>query len=434
VRSASLTPKVSVLMPSLNQCEFIEVAVRSVLEQNHPGTELVISDGGSSDGSLGLLERMLVEFGARLRWVSAADSGPANAVNRAMQSSSGEIIGWLNADDIYATDAIGVAARRFAADTDLVMIYGEAEHVDASGSLLYRYPTRPPSAGIEAFQTGCFICQPTVFLRRCVFDQLGGLDEGLSTAFDFDLWLRVFHYFPGRIGYTDRVQAYSRLHGSTITSLQRKAVASEATRLLSRYLGNADLRWILTYVDEAVRAYPTYDTKTNLQEHVLTMVAELASCFADQALSDLRSLLAEDRRLTALTAGVHADMFPDGWAGRELSIRIRSPLRGSYSLLLQCDNSRPIESPLSLNVKTSCGTEMDVDIERRGEFEISILLSNVEPAQLLFVSVHSSTTFVPMIAEHGSTDTRELAFRISQITLVALEGNAAHSPTPPLLI
>jgi glycosyltransferase involved in cell wall biosynthesis len=153
-------PQVSVLMPSLNQFDFIEVAARSVLEQRDVSVELVISDGGSTDGTLRLLENLSIEFGPRIRWVSAADRGPASAINRALQNSRADIIGWLNADDIYAPDAVSVAVRRFAADEELVMVYGEAEFVDTAGDILRRYPTRPPSAGIEAFQSGCFICQP----------------------------------------------------------------------------------------------------------------------------------------------------------------------------------------------------------------------------------------------------------------------------------
>jgi glycosyltransferase involved in cell wall biosynthesis len=417
----SYAPQVSVLMPSLNQCDFIEVAVRSVLEQREAAVELLISDGGSTDGTLGLLEKLMIEFCPRLRWVSAADSGPANAINRAFHSSRGDIIGWLNADDIYAEDAVAAAVRLLAADAELVMVYGEAHHVDASGRMLHRYPTRPPSVGIEAFQSGCFICQPTVFMRRCIFEQLGGLDEELSTAFDFDLWLRVFRCFSGRIGHMDRVQAYSRLHGRTITSLQRKAVASEAVRLLSRYLGCADPHWILTYIEESTRTYPSYGTSIDLRGHVSEMITELASCFDEATLSRFVSLLNLDRRL-AVPAGVHAEIFPDGWAGRELSLRVRAPFRGSLSLLLQCEHSRPgVSAPLGLRIKTNCGTEASLSIKQPGPFEIVIVFPEVTPGQLLFATVSSSSIFIPIIAEHGSTDARELAFRITRIFVEQLE-------------
>jgi glycosyltransferase involved in cell wall biosynthesis len=405
-------------MPSLNQCEFIEGAIRSVLEQNNAPVELLVSDGGSSDGTLRLLEKLVIEFGPRLRWVSATDGGPANAINRALRCARGNIIGWLNADDMYARDAITEAVQFFATDVDSVMVYGEAEHVDATGRSLGPYPTQPPSVGIEAFQAGCFICQPTVFLRRWVFDQLGGLDEELSTAFDFELWMRIFRDFPGRIGHMRRVQAFSRLHGSTITSQQRKEVACEATRLLSRYLGYADCHWILTYIEEATRTYPAYDTSFDLRGHVSAIVEELAPCFDEGGLTRLRSVAAQDRRLMAVAPGVHADMFPDGWARRDLSLRIRAPLCGSFSLLLQCQHVTPYEASLNLRINTNCGTEMFLNVARRGPFEIAINFSDVVPAQLLFVSVQSSSTFIPRLAEPGSTDSRELAYQVTKILML----------------
>jgi glycosyltransferase involved in cell wall biosynthesis len=413
-------PQVSVLMPSLNQFDFIEIAARSVLEQRDFSVELIISDGGSTDGTLGLLENLLIEFGPRIRWVSAADEGPGSAINRALQHCRADIVGWLNADDIYAPDAVSVAVRRFSADAELVMVYGEAEFVDAAGNILRRYPTRPPSVGIEAFQSGCFICQPTAFLRRWVFDTIGGLDERLSTAFDFDLWLRVFGNFPGRIGHTDRIQAFSRVHGRTITSSQREAVASEAVRLLSRYLGSADPHWVLTYIDEATRAYPSYSTSVDLHGHVSAMVTELAACFDRQALARLRSLVDQDRRLVSVSEGVHADMFPDGWAKRNLSLRIRAPLSGSFSLILRCEHGRPDDAPIKLRILSSGGTVMTKSIAHCGQFEITNTFADVRLGQLIFVSVYSDSTFIPSLTEKGSTDTRELAYRITRILVVAL--------------
>jgi glycosyltransferase involved in cell wall biosynthesis len=427
MRSVADDPQVSVLMPSLNQCEFIEVAVRSVLTQSDVA-EVIVSDGGSLDGTLAVLERLLGEFGPRLRWVSAADSGPAEAVNRALGVARGTIIGWLNADDVYAPGAIAVALTRFTAEAQLVMLYGEADHVDVAGRFVARYPTRSPPAGIEAFHAGCFVCQPTVFLRRHVFDEIGGLNEKLSTAFDFDLWLRVFLRYPGRIGYTESVQAFSRLHGRTITALQRKAVASEGSQLLAKYLGHAHPHWMLTYIDELIRAYPAYDASLDLRGHVSAMLTELAPCLEEQALEHLHSQVDQDKRLTAVPAGVHADMFPDGWAGPRLSVRIRSPLRGSFCLLLQCENRRPSATPLNITVRTSGGVETLLAAERLEQFEIGIFFPAVGSAQLLFLCLQSDSTFVPQLVEQGSTDSRELAFRVLRILLVGSDGSEARAP------
>ena len=170
------------------------------MDQQPPAVELVIADGGSDDGTLQLLAALQHEFGLRLHWFSKPDTGPANAINKALQHARGEIIGWLNADDLYCPDAINNVVGFFQENPDCLMVYGEADHVDADGTMLGRYPTKPSCRDIQQFHGGCFICQPTVFMRRSLLDTVGGLDESLRTAFDFDLWLRIYKTFADKVG------------------------------------------------------------------------------------------------------------------------------------------------------------------------------------------------------------------------------------------
>lgn len=240
---------VSVVMPSLNQVKFIGEAVDSVLDQDYPNLELIVADGGSEDGTLAFLAHKAKED-SRLSWSSAKDSGPANALNRALAKVRGTILGWLNSDDVYASGAISRAVEAFDAHPQWLMVYGHGEHIDADGKILNRYPVRPPGTPVSKFTDGCFICQPTVFFRRTLVLMLGELDEGLRTAFDFDYWLRAFLAFQERIGFVDAVQAYSRLHADCITSRMRRTVALEGMQVLTRHLGSAPVHWALTHVNE----------------------------------------------------------------------------------------------------------------------------------------------------------------------------------------
>ena len=123
---------VSVVMPSLNQAEYIERSIRSVLDQETEASlELIVMDGGSKDGTLEILSRLAVEAQGRLRWYSEADHGPAHAVNKAMAKASGEIIGWLNADDLYTPGAIQRAVKAMQENPQWYMLYGQGEHIDA---------------------------------------------------------------------------------------------------------------------------------------------------------------------------------------------------------------------------------------------------------------------------------------------------------------
>lgn len=243
-------PLVSVVMPSFNQVHFLERAIESVLSQDYGLLELVVSDGGSTDGSVNLLE-LFCEHDARLRWSSAQDSGPANAINKALKRTRGTIIGWLNSDDLYAPGAVARAVEAFQSHPDWIMCYGQGEHIDEADETLSRYPTLPPHIAKDALGETCCICQPTVFFKRSALTLVGDLDERFKTSFDYEYWLRIFSKMPERIGFIDKVQAMSRLHEKTITATQRLTVALEGIELGHKYFGQGRINWLYGYMSEA---------------------------------------------------------------------------------------------------------------------------------------------------------------------------------------
>lgn len=242
-------PLVSVVMPSMNQPEFIDEAITSVLSQDYPNVELIVADGGSRQDTIDILARRQQQD-RRLRYFSRPDRGPAHALNDAMEAVRGTVIGWLNSDDLYTPGAIGRATAVLAAQPRLLMVYGHGQHVDERGKLIGIYPTLSPSTPVSKFSEGCFICQPTMFFHRSVRILLGALDEKLKAAFDFEYWLRAFCAFPDRIGFVDAVQAMSRLHDGCITMRLRRTVALEGMEVLGRHFGSAPKEWLLTYADE----------------------------------------------------------------------------------------------------------------------------------------------------------------------------------------
>jgi glycosyltransferase involved in cell wall biosynthesis len=283
-------PLVSVVMPSLNQAAFLPAAVASVLGQSYANVELIVADGGSTDGTLAILES-LQQSDARLRWLSEPDRGPADALNKALRRVRGTVIGWLNSDDLYTPGAVQRAAQALHDEPEWLMVYGQGEHVDASGGFLGRYPSLPPATHITGFAQGCFICQPTVFFTRTLWLLLGPLDEGLKTAFDFDYWLRAFKQVPGRIGFLDILQARSRLHDDCITQRQRRTVTLEGMQLLARHLGYAPKEWLLTYVNEILSEKPHQRELNDLQMDVCNMVVRVKPWLLTGELDALQHML-----------------------------------------------------------------------------------------------------------------------------------------------
>jgi glycosyltransferase involved in cell wall biosynthesis len=270
-----LNPLVSIIMPSLNQKCFIGAAIDSVLSQSWHRLELIVIDGGSIDGTTDLLKKIHAQD-QRLRWISEPDRGPAHALNKALARCRGTLIGWLNSDDCYTSEAIQYAAEYLLQQSAFVMVYGHGQHIDSQGNIIDNYPTRKPDVSIDAFVEGCFICQPTVMFKRSFYLLQGPLNEKLKTTFDFDYWLRAFKNFPDRIGFIERVQAQSRLHENCITLKQRRTIAVESTQVLYWHLGYGSSHWLRGYALEK-RSQSTSETnKDHLHQHLLNCLNEVS--------------------------------------------------------------------------------------------------------------------------------------------------------------
>src|SRR5688572_3449685 len=122
-------PLVSIVTPSLNQGRFIEDTVKSVLGQDYSPIEYLVVDGGSTDGTLAVLRR----YDGALRLISEPDSGQAAAINKGLRATSGEILGWLNSDDVYEPSAVSAAVAYLREHPETAMVYGDASHIDAAG-------------------------------------------------------------------------------------------------------------------------------------------------------------------------------------------------------------------------------------------------------------------------------------------------------------
>jgi glycosyltransferase involved in cell wall biosynthesis len=185
----SESPLVSILMPSFKAARFLRSALDSIFSQAYPNIEVVVADGGSTDGTVDILREYEARYPGRLRWLSERDEGPADAVNKALALARGEIGAVMSADDWYYPDAIGVVVKFLVSHPECGLAYGDVAGVDDKDTVLYT--RRMPEFSWESmFGVSCALPQGSVFFRMQLARETGGWN-GRYYGCDLDYWLRL---------------------------------------------------------------------------------------------------------------------------------------------------------------------------------------------------------------------------------------------------
>lgn len=232
----SSIPRVTIVTPSFNQVDFLEETIRSVLSQEYPNLEYFIIDGGSTDGSVELIQR----YANRLAgWVSEKDRGQADAINKGFSRATGEIVAWLNSDDLYRPGAVHAAVSVLQAHPEYGMVYGDVISINGAGEPFN--VMRFGDWGLDELMQFNIISQPGVFMRREALEQAGPLDLNYHYMLDHHLWLRLAQAAP--VHYVPDQWAAARFHAAAKNVAQTAGFSQEALRLadwIARQPGLAD--------------------------------------------------------------------------------------------------------------------------------------------------------------------------------------------------
>jgi glycosyltransferase involved in cell wall biosynthesis len=184
-------PSFSIVTPCLNAARTLTATLESVSSQNYPAVEHIIVDGGSTDGTLDLLERS-----QGTRWISEPDRGLSDAINKGIRMAEGEIVGVLNADDLFRAGTLDAVADAFAREPSAEWAFGRCGIIDAEGREIRAGVTAYKNFFLRRYSFGLhlthnFVPAPSTFVKRAAYEEVGLYDEDLKYSMDYDVWLRL---------------------------------------------------------------------------------------------------------------------------------------------------------------------------------------------------------------------------------------------------
>ena len=221
-------PLVSIVTPSYNQGQFIEETILSVKNQDYPNIEHIIVDGGSTDNTLEILKKY--EGTYNMRWISEPDDGMYQAINKGLRIAQGEIMAYLNSDDLYLPWTVATVALYFQSNPDVDLVYGDMLGLNTNGKLVLRFY---PPLNLGYIERTGFLGQPTVFWQKKVFEYLKGFDETLKFVADCDYWMKAGRIFTARK--INEFLAIERDHPQAKRFAQHDSLKEELQRVCARY-------------------------------------------------------------------------------------------------------------------------------------------------------------------------------------------------------
>jgi glycosyltransferase involved in cell wall biosynthesis len=236
-------PKISIITPTLNQGRFIERTIDSVLDQNYPALEYLVIDGGSTDGTLEVLK----QYGQRLKWISEKDEGQADAINKGIRLATGDIVAYLNSDDVYEPGAFLRVAEYFSSHPEAMWLTGKCRIIDEQDREIRGMITAYKKFLLRHYSYEMLlvtnpVSQPATFWRRGLIREFGLFDKNEHLVMDYEYWLRIGRrYVPGIL---DAYLARFRVHERAKTASTNFSNFKEELAVAKKYSGSKIVRML----------------------------------------------------------------------------------------------------------------------------------------------------------------------------------------------
>lgn len=215
-------PKISIVMPCFNIVNYIERSIRSVIEQDYKNIELFIKDGGSTDGTIDIIKYYAKKYPNLIRWVSSEDRGQTDAINYGLRIVKGDILCFLNGDDLYKRGALRKVSQYFAKNSNIFWAYGKADVIDHDDKRIREWITAYKNFWLKNYSYSTllilnYISSMACFWRREAWKKTGEFDKGQYYVMDYDYWLRLGQKY--KAGVIDEYIASFRIVYTTKSSM-----------------------------------------------------------------------------------------------------------------------------------------------------------------------------------------------------------------------
>jgi len=234
-------PKISIVIPSFNKAKFIGLTLESIVSQNYPGLEIIIQDGGSTDGTLEIIKEFAKKYSKNIQWESRKDKGQLDAINKGMKKANGEILTYINADDIYPQGAFSEVAELYSANSEAYWFAGRGKVINANGGQIAKFATWYKNLLLSLNSTFYllvtnYLMQPSVFITRKAWNKFGPFTGTTGFITEYDMWLKIArHQMPV---VSNKYLSNFRIEPSTITKRNTNKLLSEDEKIIRKHTSN----------------------------------------------------------------------------------------------------------------------------------------------------------------------------------------------------